>query len=310
MSTLSKEDAWEAFKQVLMPQRQRMFPHAGLKVPFYVTPESIAEAASLPLDPSDVWIVTYPKAGTTWTQNIVKLIRSKGEKDGVQLMRSVPWAEANSDQNVFKVKVNLSTLPKPRAFKSHLPYDLMPCGKPSTTPCKYIYVARNPKDVAVFYFFHYIRISVRKDATLDWDIFFRNFIYGNVDSGDFFDHVLSWWSHRNEDNVLFLMFEDMKKDPRAAITRIATFIGADVSDEVIDKVVAETSFDSMKKDETANFSFVDKYLTATNPDSGAFMRKGEVGDWRNHLTPEQSAEIDQLCEEKLKDTGLMFDFGE
>ncbi len=222
-ATLSKEDAWEAFKQVLKPQCQTIFTHAGLNIPFLVTPESIAEAASLPVDPSDVWIATYPKSGTTWTQNIVKLIRNKGEKDGVQLMHSVPWAEANSDQSYFKV--NLFTLPKPRAFKSHLTYDLMPCGKPSTTPCKYIYVARNPKeDVAVFYFFHYIRISVRKDATLDWDIFFRNFIYGNVDSGDFFDHVLSWWSHRNEDNVLFLMFEDMKKDPRAAITRIATFI--------------------------------------------------------------------------------------
>ncbi len=303
---LSKEDAWEAFKQVLIPQCQNITTHAGLRVPFFVTPESIAEAASLPLDPSDVWIATYPKAGTTWTQNIVKLIRSKGEKDGVQLMKSVPWAEANSEQSLFKV--NLSTLPKPRAFKSHMPYELMPCGKPNTTPCKYIYVARNPKDVAVSFFFHYIRIAIMKDATtLDWDLFFRNFIYGNVDFGDFFDHVLSWWPHRNDDNVLFLMFEDMKKDPRTAITRIATFIGADISDEVIDKVVAETSFDSMKKDETANYSasnFVAK------PGSTAFMRKGEVGDWRNHLTPEQSAEIDQLCQEKLKDTGLLFDFGE
>ena len=138
----------------------------------------------------------------------LKLIRNKGEKDGVQLMLSVPWAEANS--NLSGLKINLSTLPKPRTFKSHLTYDLMPCGKPNTTNCKYIYVARNPKDVAVSYFFHYVRISVRKDATLDWDIFFRNFIYGNVDLGDFFDHVLSWWPHRNEDNVLFLMFEDMK----------------------------------------------------------------------------------------------------
>ncbi len=307
MSTLNKEDAWEAFKQVLTPQRQSISTHAGLKVPYFVTPESIAEAANLPPDPSDVWIVTYPKAGTTWTQNIVKLIRRKGEKDGVQLLQSVPWAEANSDQNIDLFRVNLSTLPKPRTFKSHLPYDLLPCGKPSTTPCKYIYVARNPKDAVVSFFFHYIRISVRKDAILDWDIFFRNYIYGNVEFGNFFDHVLSWWPHRNEDNVLFLMFEDMKKDPRAAITRIATFIGAGISDEVIDKVVAETCFDSMKKDETANYSAIDFLV---KPGSTTFMRKGEVGDWRNHLKPEQSAEIDQLCEEKLKDTGLVFDFGE
>ncbi len=290
---------------MLKPQCQSIFTHAGLNIPFFVTPESIAEAASLPLDPSDVWIATYAKAGTTWTQNIVKLIRNKGEKDGVQLMLNVPWAEANSDQSRFKV--NLFTLPKPRAFKSHFTYDLMPCGKPSTTPCKYIYVARNPKDVAVSFFFHYKLMSVRKEATLDWDIFFRNFIYGNVDFGDFFDHVLSWWPHRNEDNVLFLMFEDIKKDPRAAITRIATFIGAEISDEVIDKVVAETSFDSMKKDETANYSVMDRLF---NSGLTAFMRKGEVGDWRNHLTPEQSVEIDQLCQERLKDTGLVFDFGD
>ncbi len=79
-ATLSKEDAWEAFKQVLKPQCQTIFTHAGLNIPFLVTPESIAEAASLPVDPSDVWIATYPKSGTTWTQNIVKLIRNKGEK--------------------------------------------------------------------------------------------------------------------------------------------------------------------------------------------------------------------------------------
>ncbi|XP_064393465.1 LOW QUALITY PROTEIN: amine sulfotransferase-like [Halichondria panicea] len=309
MSDLSKEQAMQKLCEVYVAAPGiEGWSYKGLVVPHFMTPKSIADLASLPLDPSDVWIVSYPKAGQTWTQNIVKLIRSKGEKDGVELQHSIPFAECNSEENSFLGKVDYN-LPKPRAFKSHLTYDLMPCGKPSTTPCKYIYVARNPKDVVVSYFFHTYRLMIRRDAPFDLKLFFRNYVYGNLLYGDFFDHVLSWWSHRNEDNVLFLMFEDMKKDPRAAITRIATFIGADVSDEVIDKVVAETSFDSMKKDETANFSFVDKYLTATNPDSGAFMRKGEVGDWKNHLTPEQSAEIDQLCEEKLTDAGLVFDFG-
>ncbi len=97
----------------------------------------------------------------------------------------------------------------------------------------------------------------------------------------------------------------MKKDSQSAVVRIANFIGVDVSQSVIDKVIVDTSFNSMSKDDTANNSY-----RISNPGATPFLRKGEVGDWRNYLTAEQSAEIDQLCEEKLKDTGLVFDFGE
>ncbi len=58
----------------------------------------------------------------------------------------------------------------------------------------------------------------------------------------------------------------MKKDPRPVVSCIAQFIGADVSESMIDKVVAETSFDSIKKDDTANFSFSNKIA---NPGAGA-----------------------------------------
>ncbi len=297
---MSKEEVFEAFTKVL---RFDNTSYAGINIPSCVTPESIAEMGSLSLDPTDVFIVSFPKSGTTWTQNIVKLLRNNCEKDGVQLQQSVPWIEANNDKNRFRV--DLAALPKPRAFKCHFPYDTIPSGKPHTTPCKYIYIARNPKDVIVSFYFHYARFLVKRDLTLEWDLFFRNFIYGNLEFGDFFDHVLSWWAHRNDDNVLFLTFEDMKKDHRAAIACIANFIEADVSENVIDKVTAETSFNVMSKDNTANYSTSSSIVY---PGSTPFMRKGEVGDWRNHLTAEQSAEIDQLCEEKLKDTGLVFDF--
>ncbi len=299
---LSKEEALEAFIKLL---RFEDVSYAGMNVPFFVTDVSISEMSSLSLEPTDVWVVTYPKAGTTWTQNIIKLLRNNGKKDGVQLAQSVPWIEANSDKNI--IRVDLVTTSRPRAFKSHLPYDVLPSGKPHTTPCKYIYIARNPKDVVVSFFFHYTRFPIKKGTVLEFDLFFRNFVYANLQFGDFFEHVLGWWAHRNEDNILFLMFEDLKKDPRSAVSRIAQFIGANVSESVIDKVVAETSFKSMSKDDTANYSMIDKFA---NPGATPFMRKGEVGDWRNHLSPEQSAEIDQLCQEKLKDTGLVFDFGE
>ena len=37
------------------------------------------------------------------------------------------------------------------------------------------------------------------------------------------------------------------------------------------------------------------------------MHKGEVGDWMNYLTPEQSAQIDKMCECCSK-VELIFDF--
>ena len=183
-----------------------------------------------------------------------------------------------------------------------MPYELMPCGVPSSTPCKYIYVSRNPKDVAVSFFFHYQRIHELPGAEIDWSLFLCNFHHGNVWFGDFFDHVLSWWAHRHDSKVLFLTFEDMKKDLPSAVARIARFIGVDISDEIISKIAEKTSFSAMKSNDTANYSW------SQTSGKADFMRKGEVGDWVNYFTPEQSAEMDRVCSERLQGTGLEFIF--
>ena len=77
----------------------------GIKVPNFVLPEVVERIKTAELYSDDVWICTYPKSGTTWTQQIVKLIRSKGENDGKTIDRSVPWLEANSnfpgDSNLY-----------------------------------------------------------------------------------------------------------------------------------------------------------------------------------------------------------------
>ena len=66
--------------------------------------------------PDDVFIVTYPKAGTTWTQRIAQLIMCRGdvERDPRLVSDAVPWFEKLP-------QIDADKLPSPRIFKSHTP---------------------------------------------------------------------------------------------------------------------------------------------------------------------------------------------
>ena len=61
----------------------------------------IAEIPEYPLSPDDLYIVTYPKSGTTWTQQIVALIQSGGEKNESHLTSIVPWLELIGKEAAF-----------------------------------------------------------------------------------------------------------------------------------------------------------------------------------------------------------------
>ena len=269
----------------------------GLLVPVFVRQETVDQLKNLQLYPDDVWVVSYPKSGTSWMQQIVRLIRNNGVQDDIVLSDAVPYPESHA----IYPDVDVEKMARPRAFKSHMPYDLCPCGPPNTTPCKYIYIMRNPKDVAVSQYFFNKRVPYHPDE--DWGTFWKKFIEGEVYYGNYFDHLLSWWPHRDDKNVLFIKYEDMKKDLPAAVSQVASFIGADISSDVIGKIADMTSFDKMKSDNTANYSWYDQYKRKGAPD---YLRRGIVGDWKNHLSQEQSAEMDAICAQRLGGTGLKF----
>ena len=280
----------------------------GLPVLPYVLQEHVNQLKHLELFPDDVWIVSYPRCGSTWTQQILRLVRSNGEKDCcIKNTDAIPLLEAKADVvlslEAFCPKFNIEDLPRPRAFRSHFPYDLLPCGPPHNTPCRYIYVARNPKDVVVSNY--YALKELPEYCDLKWDTFWDKHMKGNNFYGDYLDHILSWWPHRDDENVLFLKYEDMKKDLPQTISQIASFLGVNLSGHIISKIADLSSFEKMKKDNTVNFSWV----KAFNKDGvSTFIRKGLVGDWKSVLTPDQSAQMDVICTERLKDTGLEFVF--
>ena len=136
----------------------------GVLQPPFITQERLDQLKDFPVRSDDIWIVTYPKAGTTWTQNIVRLARNGGKDDGKKISTSVPWLEGVDNYP----EVDLEHLPTPRAFKSHSSYEKMPCGVPQKTPGRCIYVTRNPKDVAVSYF-HRFKSLTRRNPNISWN---------------------------------------------------------------------------------------------------------------------------------------------
>jgi hypothetical protein len=272
-----------------------------IRFPIFISQADIdlIEKEFIPQD-GDTFVVTYPRSGTTWTEQIVHLLVNKGEQGEQRLTDAVPWVETLPHRPGGMIEF-LKTLRGRRLFTSHLPFDLMPRAR--DTNAKYIYVARNPKDVAISTYFH-DQSKAGYEGT--WEEHFQLFLDGDVYFGSYFDHVVPWWqASQNDKNILFLKYEDMKNDHIGSVARIASFLDIKADPQLIDEVAALSSFQSMTSNQNTNFDWIPQ-----KADKPKHFRKGDIGDWRNHFSPEQSEQMDALFMRKMKDSGLQFDFGE
>ena len=101
-------------------------------------PAATVPQVESPLDkfvprPDDIFIVTYPRSGTTLMQMILYQLTTDGKMDFPHITTVSPWFERS-----LKDGTAYDALPAPRVFKSHLSYGKVPKG-----PCKYLYVARD-----------------------------------------------------------------------------------------------------------------------------------------------------------------------
>ena len=110
-------------------------------------------------------------------QEIVWQIFNEGEVNSKTNFARVPFLELSTSPRA--VQPDIATMPSPRILKTHLIYDAIPKSAKEDTKCKYIYMARNPKDVAVSYFKFMADLASYNGYNGPWEFFVKLFLEGN-----------------------------------------------------------------------------------------------------------------------------------
>lgn len=212
-----------------------------------LTEYSTEQALNFSAKPDDIFVVTYPKSGTTWMQQIVHGIRSQGDMNFGEICEVVPWIEAC---NELGQDLEQSAQGSPRLYKTHFNHHRVPKG------ARYIYVVRDPKDVLPS-FYHFFEGFMFAPGSISIDEFFTDFFLTGSKSGRYWEHLASWWPHKDSDNMLFLTFEQLKADLPRCVAKVAEFMDVSLNDDEMTKVVHQSSFAFMNEH---NSHFDDHFL--------------------------------------------------
>ncbi len=282
----------------------------------------------------DVWVVSYVKSGTTWAIGILAALVGHPAAQYAGNLQKVTrqfcpqpelpdlgWKDDGFGHSIEELN-NWPVLDigrnnrSYRCFKSHWPSKDHVVA--SEHKSKYIYVLRNAQDQIMSHWnqvwgmgFHYGTENIAFEE--GWDDFVQDWLNGNVENGQYFDHVASWYGRIDDPNVMFVRFEELKHNPTKIIEQIALFIGMDEEDVTSNKihdVMEVTNFERMRVADEQDLGL--RFMRWLGVLRKPHIRVGEVG--RNvggassssglKFSSKQLAALDALYKEKLEPLGV------
>jgi hypothetical protein len=258
--------------------------------------------------PDDIFLVSYPKSGNTWTRFLLGNVMNPDERiTFANVERRVPDIHAQSKQNLRRT-------PRPRLIKSH------ECFDPRYR--RVIYIVRDPRDVAVSAY-HYDRKekNIADDFPIDvyvstrfmktdeyfgtwgehagsWLVNSRNIFKLSRLKNDFLGTPASWgenvmsWLGACGDSRKFLLirYEDLLERTQQEMIRVSEFLDLQASPERIARAVELSSADNMRKLEVAQSN--DWVTTRKSRKDILFVRSAKSGQWKQVLPPESVAALE------------------
>ena len=256
---------------------------------------------------ADVFACAHFKAGTTWLLQIATQLAHRGQAEFDNIHYAVPWPDSPTPFAKLIIPLDDSS-PQAlsptglRVIKTHFAFDRVPYSKDA----RYIALVRDPKD-AIVSGYHFVRSLFMGPMMPSVQHWAELFMTDDAPSGPWAAHVDSYWRRRSEPNVLFLTYEQMRADPRAAIETMSGFMGLDLSAQELDVVQDRSSFKSMKRDE-AKFS-AGQIVPWSSPE-GSLIRRGAGGGSGELLSPALRRRLDDHFRAELVRLGSDFPYDE
>lgn len=243
---------------------------------------------SLKIRGEDVFLVSYPRSGNTWVRFVLGSLIHDVDVDFDNMEKYFPDIYRNTYSQ-------LESIGNPRYLKSHESYD-------KRYP-KVIYIVRDPRDVAISYYYWMLKFNKFKgDIDGFLDIFFnpKGIAYGSWDK-----HVEGWItkSYVTTHGFLLLKYEDLLVDAFNNFKKILIFLDIDVDDNKIKQVVRNNDFSGMKNKEvnTSDNNSLFKSTSKAIP----FIREGKKQQWRTMFDTNQNKRFIREFEVTMKKTGYL-----
>jgi len=255
----------------------------------------------------DIIIGTYAKSGTTWVQQIVAQLVFNGET-GQNVAEMSPWVDLRIPPPEIKFPAIESQTHR-RFLKTHLPVDALVY----SPKAKYLYIARDGRDVMWSFYNHHINMTdmfydaLNNECGPDVDPlqppqhdiheYFRFWLENDgYPIWQFWPNIRTWWDIRDLPNCKLLHFSNLKADMPGQIREIAAFLDIPIDESKWDAILRHCSFEYMQ--EHAEHSVP---LGGMPWKGGAktFIHKGVNGRWRDVLTPDDNSRYEGMALEKL-----------
>jgi len=255
------------------------------------TPESWQAGLAYQPNPSDVFIMTPAKCGTTWMQQIVHGLRTRGSMDFDEITQVVPWIEMAFDMGI---DIQAPQAADPQAFKTHRTLNEAPQGG------KYIIVVRDPKD-ALLSHYHFFNGWIFEKDSISIESFAREFY---MPRRAYWNHIAAFWEQRTNDNILALCYEGIKSNLPETVEKVAQFIGVELDEELKEIVVAQSDIQFMREHHR---KFDDHLVREARYEALGLplaehtskVRNGQVGESKDGVPDEVKREMDAVWENEI-----------